>query len=129
MKSQVPSKFIDKLPAGMDRALLRVLYFHIGRDRAVSRMQLLSDVRDLGFKIDDRQLRFQINQLRKSGILICSAGGKNGGYWIASSRAEIDNFLNQEIRARISDLSEQDRAMTTAARESFGARQYQLPLT
>lgn len=126
MKSRVTSEFIDKLPSGVDRALLRILYFHIGRDRAVSRLQLLSSVRDLGFKIDDRHLRFQINQLRKSGILICSTGGKNGGYWIASSRDEIDDFLNQEIRARIADLSEQDRAMTTSAHKSFGVRQFTL---
>ncbi len=52
MKSQVTSDFIDKLPAGMDRALFRVLYFHIGRDRVVSRLQLLSEVHDIG--IQDR---------------------------------------------------------------------------
>ncbi len=69
---------------------------------------------------------FQINQLRKSGILICSAGGKNGGYWIASSSAESAIFLNQEIRARIADLSEQDRAMTDAAQHTFGVHQFQL---
>ena len=110
----------------VERALLRVLTFHVGRQNVIGRPGLLAQLNRSGFDIDDRQLRLQINLLRKRGILICSAGGRNGGYWIAANHDEIDKFLNHEVRARIADLSEQDRAMSTSAREAFGVKQFHL---
>jgi len=110
----------------VERALLRVLSFHVGRQNVIGRPGLLSQLNRSGFDIDDRQLRLQINLLRKRGILICSAGGRNGGYWIAANHDEIDKFLNHEVRARIADLSEQDRAMSTSAREAFGVKQFHM---
>ena len=112
--------------AQVERALLRVLSFHVGRQNVIGRPGLLAQLNRSGFDVDDRQLRMQINLLRKRGILICSAGGRNGGYWIAANHDEIDRFLNHEVRARIADLSEQDRAMSTSARESFGVKQFHL---
>ena len=112
--------------AQMERALLRVLSFHVGRQNVIGRPGLLAQLNRSGFDIDDRQLRLQINLLRKRGILICSAGGRNGGYWIAANHDEIDRFLNHEVRARIADLSEQDRAMSTSARDAFGVKQFHM---
>jgi hypothetical protein len=112
--------------AQVERTLLRVLSFHVGRQNVIGRPGLLAQLNRSGFDIDDRQLRLQINLLRKRGILICSAGGRNGGYWIAANHDEIDKFLNHEVRARIADLSEQDRAMSTSAREAFGVKQFHM---
>ena len=110
----------------VERVLLRVLSFHVGRQNVIGRPGLLAQLNRSGFDVDDRQLRLQINLLRKRGILICSAGGRNGGYWIAANHDEIDKFLNREVRARIADLSEQDRAMSTSAREAFGVKQFHM---
>ena len=85
--------------AQMERALLRVLSFHVGRQSVIGRPGLLAQLNRSGFDIDDRQLRLQINLLRKRGILICSAGGRNGGYWIAANHDEIDKFL-MEVKRR-----------------------------
>ncbi len=49
-----------------------------------------------------------------------------GGDPVAAIHEEIDQFLNHEVRARIADLSEQDRAMSTSAREAFGVKQFHM---
>ncbi len=126
MNSRYLARIADSLPAGLERALLRVLSFHVGRQNVIGRPGLLAQLNRSGFDVDDRQLRLQINLLRKRGILICSAGGRNGGYWIAANHDEINRFLNHEVRARIADLSEQDKAMSTSAREAFGVKQFHM---
>ena len=35
------AKMVDELPAGLDRAVLRVLSFHVGREMAISRGNLV----------------------------------------------------------------------------------------
>lgn len=113
-------ELIDNLPAGLDRAMLRILEFHKGRENAISRGQLVLDLTKHGFEVHEREARAMINQLRKHGIEICSTGGERGGYWLATSQEEIQDFTHKELRPRALDLLEQAEAMEKAAEKRWG---------
>ena len=42
---------IDELPAGIDRAILRILSFHTGRGDAISRGKLVGDLSSMGLTL------------------------------------------------------------------------------
>ena len=112
---------IDNLPAGLDRALLRVLQFHRGRTNAISRRDLLKDLTFMGFQMkDDRPMRICINQFRKEGVEICSTGGKKSGYWLAANQEELNEWIQNESEARLKDFGKQIRAMRAAADKRWG---------
>lgn len=111
---------IDNLPAGLDRAILRTMSFHQGRECAISRSDLVSELWAVGFKVGERAARAQISQLRKAGYLICSAPGETGGYYLPADASEFDDFVQQEYRAKIVDMQETLSAMQSAARRQFG---------
>jgi hypothetical protein len=116
---------IDSLPLGLERKILRILSYHTGRENAISRAALLAELARYGFDYteakDDRPVRLAINLLRKEkGIPICSAGGLNGGYWIAKDWDELEDYLNQEVRGRLSDLREQEQALMQTGRKMWG---------
>jgi len=114
-------EMIDNLPAGLDRAILRALSFSIGRDHSIPRASLLNNIRAVGFKkLSDRQLRLQINQLRKDGHVICSIGGIDGGYYIAGSWDELNEYLQREVHSRAMDLLEQEKALREAGEKTWG---------
>jgi hypothetical protein len=109
------------MPPGLDRAVLRVLNFHRGKAQAIGRFALLTEVKRMGFKkTTERQLRETIKQLRRDGPLICSTPGKNGGYYMAATLKEFDEFDQSELSARIVDLSETRAAMRKSAAAEFG---------
>lgn len=108
---------IAELPAGLDRIILSVLSAHVGRDNIISRRRLIvnlaHDLVVLGVRPSrqDRTVRLAINQLRKRGYPICSTGGIKGGYFLAATRQELEDYLAVEIHARAMDLLEQERLM------------------
>ena len=108
------------MPAGLDRAVLRILSQRVGRGQVISRTALVRSVARLGFAAHERQIRDVIKELRRDGHLICSAAGENGGYWMAADRQEFDAFGHQEFEAKISDMSQTWRAMQKAADQKFG---------
>lgn len=114
------------MPPGLERAVLRTLDFYHGLDHAIEKPTLLLELRKLGFgqtvKPDtfERQVRRQIVLLRKKGYLICASSGE-GGYFIASNRAEYDEFAQNEYRAKIIDMSDTLRAMDEGARRLYGS--------
>lgn len=117
------NEMIDNLPGGLEREVRRILEFHTGRENAISRGRFLADLALMGMEIDERELRVCINQLRKSGTAgswICSTGGENGGYWMAASQEELEEFLQREFDARAMDLHEQSSAMRKAAEKRWG---------
>ena len=65
-------------------------------------------------------MRASINLLRKQGIEICSAGGDEGGYWMAANHEELEEFIQNGIESRAKDLHEQARAMMLAAEKKWG---------
>lgn len=111
---------VSGMPAGLDRAVLRVLASRIGRDRAVGRKELTALVGRLGFHAHERQVRETIKQLRRDGHLICSAAGEDGGYYMAKDRQEYNEFRQAEFAAKIVDMNETLRAMDAAAERQFG---------
>lgn len=114
-------KMVDELPAGLDRAILRILLFHVGRDKAISRGELVHTLWiSHGFNVHERAMRVAINLLRKEGQPICSTGGEEGGYWYAKDWEELDEFLEREFHSRAMDLLEQEGALRKRAEEVWG---------
>ncbi len=117
-------RIIDTLPAGLEREILRIMNFHRGRQNAISRDELVCNLAEMGFHFkDDRKIRACINQLRKSGkpgSWICSTGGESGGYWLAASQEELEEYIRREQESRLKDLAEQARAMRAAAERYWG---------
>jgi hypothetical protein len=110
----------DKLPYSVYQAMLKVLDFHVGRSNAISRADLVTAIAQHGFRISEREARQCINDLRKDGHPICSTGGEGGGYWMAANWDELNEYLEREVISRISDLSDQARALRKAARQRWG---------
>lgn len=78
-----------------------------------------------GYGIRDRSMRNLVVKLRKMGYLICST--TNGGYYLARSMEEYNDFKQREYKAKIMDMAETMRAMDRSAVERFG-EQVQLDL-
>ncbi len=117
-------EMIDNLPAGLERTILRILDFHTGRKNFISGEDLVEQVHLMGFRdTENREVRASINQLRKSGrpgSWICSTGGIEGGYWMAESQEELEEFCQREFDSRAKDLFEQAAAMRKAAERKWG---------
>src|SRR5512139_3062396 len=113
-------EFVGSLPMGLERAVLRVLGFHQGRDQAIGRRDLLAAVAQHGFVVHERALRAQINELRKEGHPICSTGGEDGGYWMAANWDELNEFADRELHSRAMDLLEVERALREAGERRWG---------
>ena len=113
-------QMIADLPHGLDRAILRVLSYHVGRENAISRQDLLEAVASHGFIVQDRQLRLAINEQKKQGVMICSTGGVNGGYWLAANWSELQEYIDRELHSRAMDLLEQEQALKAAAEKRWG---------
>lgn len=113
-------ELIASLPPGVDRAILRVLSFHVGRDQAIGRAMLRHEVASLGFNLHERALRAAINQLRKAGQPILSTGGEDGGYWMAAGPDEVQEFIDRELTARIADLAETKAGILAGSKERWG---------
>jgi hypothetical protein len=109
---------IAQMPAGLERAILRVLSDHIGKENTITKPKLLQDLARLGFHQHERQARLCIVELRKHGHLICSSSG-DSGYYIASTVEEYEEFAQVEYRSKIVDMSETLRAMDEGAKRVF----------
>lgn len=113
-------QLIHQMSAGLDRCLLRILGYHLGREQAIGREALVTEAAHMGFAMHERQIREGIKSLRRKGYLICSAAGEDGGYYLAASRQEYEEFRLAEYAGKIADMVETMQAMDSAAREQFG---------
>ncbi len=126
-----PARFYEEevqaLDPGLVRATLSVLRFHAGKQNAITKPNLLADLRRLGFTggltytTAERQVRAAIKELRNMGHLVCSSSG-DGGYYMAQDWQEFDEFIEVELRSKIIDMSQTMRALEAAAPEKLGQR-------
>ena len=114
--SQGPN-WID-YPSHLEAAILRVLGRRVGRLQAIGRNELVTALS--GYRARERTVREAIKQLRRQGHLICAMPGQDGGYYLAGSLEEFEEFDRLELGAKIADMSETREAMRRAARERFG---------
>lgn len=104
---------------GEERAVYTVVKQYDKRE-PISRGELVYKVKRLGFGLAERQVREIIKQLRRKEYLICSVPGNNGGYYMASSLADYEEFDAMEYGAKIADMAETRAAMKRAAVRQFG---------
>jgi hypothetical protein len=109
-----------KLPEGLESAVRFILANHVGRLRAIGREALTMLVREMGIQAHERQVRMAIHELRRGGLLICSAPGEDGGYYLAANLQEFDEFIECELHPKAIDMLETEKAMRNAARQQFG---------
>lgn len=112
------NQYIRRLSPGLERSILRILAYRVGRENSISRDDLVNQVQ--GLISNEREVRLMINILRKKGFPICSTGGKSGGYWLARSPQELADYLNNEPKARVKDLMEQITAQEDTSKILWG---------
>lgn len=118
-------EILSEIPYGFVERVGTVLEHYIGKDKAVSKAQLMDSLKLLGFgnglspTTFERQVRIAIVALRKRGALICSSSG-DGGYYVARTRDEYDEFVEREYKGKIQDMQETVDAMNAKARDRWG---------
>lgn len=118
MKTAVYEALITNMPAGIDRGIVSVLRFHVGKERAIQKGEILEDMKRMGHYCHERQFRERIHELRRQGWLIASLSAD--GYYLVANKIEYSEFRDSEFTARIDDLSITRSAMDTAAKQQFG---------
>ena len=113
-------RMIEEMPVGLDRAMLRVLFFHHGKAAAIGRTALVQALKQEAFDVSERQARQCIHDLRRERYLICSAPGEDGGYYMAASLEEFQEFCQRELHPKAMDMLETESAMKEGARQQFG---------
>ena len=109
------------MPAGADRAVLRVLSYHIGQGSAIQKADLMSECGKLGAHFgDERQVRLIVVKLRKTGVPICSSSTESG-YFLAGTLEEYRAFRDREYIAKIVDMRQTVASMDDHAKLMFPA--------
>lgn len=105
----------------LERAVLVILAYHVGREQAISGARMLFELQGQGFDINDtRYFREVINSLRKQGMPIGSTGGIKGGYWLCKDWSELGPMLQVQFHDFAMDLLEQEKAMKNGAARMWG---------
>ncbi len=99
--------------------IIRLLGFHVGRERAMTKFRLLDELARAGFYMTECEFRQEVSDLRKQGIMIGSSAGSNPGYYLIANMGEFDEFIATELLPRIKDLNDTYRAMSGAAQTQF----------
>ena len=102
--------------------IVRLLGFHVGRERAMTKDRLLDELARAGFYMTEQEFRSEVAALRKQGVLIGSSAGSNPGYYLIANMGEFDEFTATELLSRIKDLNDTYRAMSGAAQTQFGGQ-------
>lgn len=122
MKRRTRSEVLTSLPHGIVRVLGRIIELRVGDTNAISKGEIIALLAQHGFSLnDERQIRAGVRELRQAGAPILSSSGARG-YWWAKDRAEIELFLDRELRPRATDLFTTISALEKAASRDFGPR-------
>jgi hypothetical protein len=111
----------------LEMAILRVVMFHIGRENAISRSELLAELTSQGYRQDDRTVRLAVSELRAKGIPLAGTGGIRGGYWILKDPKEADEYLKVELHDRGMNLLNQESAVRKSFDRWYPGGQLKLP--
>lgn len=111
---------IDELPPGLERALLRILSFRVGKSQAIKKRELLNELRLHGYRIHERLVRDLMSDLRDRGEMICSASGAGGGYYLPGDWDELEEYFGTELHPRAMALLNQEKAMRKTAENRWG---------
>jgi hypothetical protein len=114
---------ISEMPAGVERAVLSVLRFHIGAAAAIHKPDLIREVARLGFHLkDERQVRLAIQNLRDLGYGV-EADSSESGYYLADPRQLSDfyAFTQREYWSKIRTMTRRVRAMEERIARDFPA--------
>lgn len=76
----------------------------------------------------DRRLRATVAELRRAGYPVISISEQGSVYRKATSRTEVEDFINRELVSRTRKLEEQIREMRAAADQHFGTDQLALAI-
>jgi hypothetical protein len=113
-------ELIDELPAGLTRIVGRIISYRVSKENAITKNELLSQVRVLGYantKNLGRKIRVAVHELRNQGVLICSSSS-GAGYWMAANYSEAAEFFG-EMKGRGTDIMKTARIMEQAADKQF----------
>lgn len=113
-------KYIAFYPPELRQHLIEILASHVGKDQAIGRVALVQRCMRRDLPVRERQVRECIKYLRRNGYLICAMPGKNGGYYMASTKDDFLNFDHAEFGAKIADMNETRQAMLKTAVKQFG---------
>lgn len=116
-------EIIRNMPDGLERAILLVLLTgHVGKDKSILGADLVKKVRQYYPQEGElhRNVRKEINTMRKKGHLICSSPGSKGGYWLAADQCEVIEFIAMELEPKIQDMSVTKNIMYEAALRQLG---------
>ena len=111
---------VIEIPPGLSTHVARLLSSHIGRNQAILGDELTRRLQSQYPRLDQRVVREAIHQLRRDGMLICAAPGASGGYYVASSWSELEEFASRELRSRAMDLLETEKRLLRSAERQFG---------
>ncbi len=115
------ASMMDEESQRLEKSVLLILSFHVGRKNSISGARLLFELQCQGFKINEtRYFREAINNLRKQGFPIGSTGGTKGGYWMCSGWEELQPMLQVQFHDFAMDLLEQEKAMRKGAARMWG---------
>lgn len=121
-KSRI-DKMLDDMPQSLERVILRILTFHIGKQNAIKNADILKEIHDAAFLLNvsdkhaSRTVRSEMANLRKQGIMACYG---DSGYYLAANASELNEYQQRQLTSRIKDLSDQNMGLTKAGRELFG---------
>ena len=106
--SDIFKEKISEIPESKYKELLVILAHRRSPETAITRGELAYRL-----NLSDREVRRLITQARKSRFPILP-NREEGGYYLARTVQEIEEFRNSELYSRIKDLKETDNGMIGA---------------
>jgi len=110
------------------RALV-ILSRHVGRNRMIGMGELYERIYNEAWKNrinDTRKLRTLITSLRRDGVPVSSSPARSGGYFLASSGSEMDEFCRRLRNRALKILSLEAKLRRKALPEIIGQIQVNL---
>lgn len=108
--------------------IVMIAMFHIGRDNAISRTNLVREIHARGHHQDERTIRIAISELRRQlGIPIAGTGGKKGGYWLLKDKEESDAYCAIQLHDPGINLLEQESSVQKNINRWYPDGQLSLP--